>query len=716
MQAFEASHWARAGGSCRREAGGGLAPWASTAVFKGDHFTGDARAMSSGPPPPKAELDEMFERLLDQLMIETDKRQAMRSMPSETKWQMILQQEKIKPADPSSFVDGLRRGEDSAIESVTKLAGLLKNCDRTFLEDFAELGGVRQLFTVQMYWDAQRKAENCKAFVECCRGIMNNPQGLNAVMATPFAVRCLASYLAPSQRHAADVDDEERGHVLQLLAAVSMLEPKAYALVLDALDSIRLAHGQPSRFTCIVTILQTARPSAETLQWSAMAFVNALIYGPEELLTRVWVRTEFIQQGLMAEVEKLERIGSKNGDLLTQLEVFRRRLEEDSQEQTLVAEKGAAGENLEDLWELLNEYVCKEQSQVRPYFISVLQSLLMIPHADAELSSRMWNFAATAITKTLELGEVDRPTAEQYFRDLMAAFGGEQLLVVAAQKHEEGGAGTENADLVAVIEKLNLNPATRRADEYVKLEERKEKLLEAIKAAAGATTGDKPGPTDKDGAALPSLDEHIAKLSEGYDAQIQYLKQQIEFQRSGGAGTAPGPAPPPPPRLVDSTPTPAAPPPAQPSTAPAPPVPGQRVAASPPAPPVPGAPPPGGPPAPPPPPGGRGPPAPPPPPGGRGPPPPPPPGGRGPPPPPPPGGRGPVRLPTTSSVVYAPLTVTDPNLCVRATAWPTSARWPARSWRHTKETKPETTETDEDVKLAEDTRQEGRPDNVCVAQ
>jgi hypothetical protein len=312
----------------------------------------------------------------------------------------------------------------------------------------------------------------------------------------------------------------------------------------------------------------------------------------------------------------------------------------------------------------------------------------------------------------------------------MGAFGGEQLLVVAAQKHEEGGGGAENADLVAVIEKLNLNPAAKRAEEYAKLEERKESLVEAIKAAAAKPTGDEPGTADKDDAAQPSLDEHIAKLSQGYDEQIQYLKQQIAFQRAGGTGTAPGPAPPPPPRLVDSTPVPAAPPPAQPSGAPAPPVvPGDRAAAGPPAPPAPGAPSaPNAPtrsPAPPPPPGGRGPPAPPPP-GGRGPPAPPPPGGRGPPPPPPPGGRGPVRLSTTSSVVCA-LAVAELKFelfCVFATAWPASTtwRWPSRSasfcrwWRYSKEAEPETAEAYEDVELAEDTRQEGRPDHVCVTQ
>lgn len=696
-------------------------------------------------PPPEAELDEMFERFMDERLIEGAAREGMRRMPGETKWQMLMENEKVKTPEPSSFVDDLRRGEDAAIQSVSNLARVLNTCSRTFLEDFAVLGGVRQLFNVQMYWDARRKAENCKAFVECCRGIMCNPNGLNAVMATPFAVRCLASYLAPSQTDEASVDDGQRAHILELLGAVSLLEPNAYALVLDALDSVRLAHGQPSRFTCIVTILQAARPSDEALQSAAMAFVNALISGPEELLTRVWVRTEFIQQGLMAEIEKLERIvssnkGSSNKGLATQLTTFREGLEEDSREQAEVAQKGAAGESLEDLWELLDAYVCKEPTQIRPYFISVLQSLLMIPHADPELSSRMWNFAATAITKTLELGEVDRPTAEQYFRDLMGAFGGEQLLVVAAQKHEEGGAGAENADLVAVIEKLNLNPAAKRAEEYAELEKRKQSLLEAIQATSATTTGDKPGPADKDAEAQPSLDDHIAKLSEGYDQQIQYLKQQIAFQRTGGTSAAPGPPPPPPPRLVDSTPVPAAPPPAQPPGAPAPPVPGERAAASPPAPPAPAASsapnaPPTGPAPPPPPPGGRGPPAPPPPggrgppapppPGGRGPPPPPPPGGRGPPPPPPPGGRGPVRLPNSSCRIACVLSGLNCNLCVFATAWPASTAWwwPAGStstawgvWWRTKEAEPETAEGYEDVELAEDSRQEGQPDHVCVTQ
>jgi hypothetical protein len=588
----------------------------------------------SAPPPPQPELDEMFEDLLDQLMMIDEKvRQGMRKQPAERKWQMILQQGQVKKVDPSSFVEGLRLGGDPAIEKVTSLAGLLKSCDRTFLEDFVEQDGVKQLFTVQMYWDAQRKAENCKPFVQCCRGIMNNAAGLNAVMATPFAVRCLASYLAPRQAHVAGVDDEQRGHILQLLAAVSSLNPKAYALVLDALDNIRLAHGQPSRFTCIVAILQGAGTSSEELQASAMIFVNTLTLSPDELLTRVWVRTEFIQQGLIGEVEKLERIQSKNDAVATQLEAFRHGQAEDAQEQAVVTDKTAAGENLEEIWELLNKYVCNEQSEVRPYFINMLQSLLMIPHADPELSARMWKFAATATIKTLELGEVDRAAAEQYFRDLMAAFGGEQLLVVAAQKHEEGGAGADNADLVAVIEKLNLNPAAKRADEFAMLTER----AESLRAAAAAAT--KPEPVDTTAVpvetAHPPLDAHIATLSQGYDAQIQYLKEQIEFQRAGSTGNAPGPAPPAPPRLVDSVTIAAAPASSQPQ--PPPPTPSQTTAAPPP---VPGAPAPpglpatpGGPPA-------RAPPAPP-----AGGPPPPPGGPRGgpPPPPPPPGGRGPVR-------------------------------------------------------------------------
>ena len=585
--------------------------------------------MESAPTQPSsAELHRLFLGLMDELMIPEAQRPGMEALDDAKKWKMVqesrLGQAATRP-DARAFADGLRVGGDRAVERVVELARVLRTCDRRFLDEFIRHDGVKQLFSLQMNWDPVRKARHCHDFVECCRGVMNTGQaGLDAVMASPFAVRCLASYLAPQQAHisgsTALLGTQHRAHVLELLAAVCVMEDTAgYSLVLDALDNIRLAHAQPSRFTCVLAALGEAGPTETALQTSALTFINALISFPEELLTRLWVRAEFVQHGLIAEVEKLERVGSGNVDLATQLGVFRKIQAEDEKERAAVTDKTAAGDDLEELWELLDTYLCSEHSEVRPFFVNMLQSLLMIPHGDPELSARMWRFAAAATTKTLELGHVDRAASEQYFRDLMGAFGGEQLLVVAAQKHEESGADDAlAADLVAVVEKLNLNPAAKRVDEYAKLKARAESLRSAATSPAAAAPKGTAGGGLKGAGGGPSLDAHIASLSKGYDAQLQSLKDQIQAQRTGKSGAPPAPTPPAPPRLVDSTVV-APPPPAQapaPST-PAPAPPARTAPTGPPsgapAPPAPPAPP-GAPPPPPPP--GRGPPGGPPPPPG----------------------------------------------------------------------------------------------------
>ena len=208
--------------------------------------------------------------LMDELMIPEAQRHAMLVMDDAKKWKMVEESrlgQAATRADGRSFADGLRVGGDRAVERVVELARVLRTCDRRFLDEFIRHDGVKQLFSLQMNWDPVRKARHCHDFVECCRGVMNTGQaGLDAVMATPFAVRCLASYLAPQQAHisgsTALLGTQHRAHVLELLAAVCVMEDTAgYSLVLDALDNIRLAHAQPSRFTCVLAALGEAGPT-----------------------------------------------------------------------------------------------------------------------------------------------------------------------------------------------------------------------------------------------------------------------------------------------------------------------------------------------------------------------------------------------------------------------------------------------------------------------
>jgi hypothetical protein len=329
-------------------------------------------------------------------------------------------------------------------------------------------------------------------------------------------------------------------------------------------------------------------------------------------------------------------------DLAKQLTIFADEMAQDEEEQAALVDKVGVGDHLPELWELIEQYICGDgQSEVYPFFTSILQSLLSIPHGDSEVSSRMWRFAATAVSSTLQLqGDVDRTIAERYFAELLDAFGGEQLLVTAAQRLEEMGPDDDDpltADLVSVVEKLNLNPAAQRAKEYAELRAR----IQTLRASNSIDTRQDADAGDSDAgdaeAALPSLEAHIEALSAGYNAQLQYLNNTIRYLAAGKSGKAPGAAPPLPPQLLDSVL--AAPP--KPSTTPPTAVstpgsatigikPTEGSTATPPTSAR----------------AARGPPAPPPPPAaasrGGGPPPPPPPPGRGPPPPPgappPPGG------------------------------------------------------------------------------
>lgn len=69
----------------------------------------------------------------------------------------------------------------------------------------------------------------------------------------------------------------------------------------------------------------------------------------------------------------------------------------------LSSQDGENDSNWRDLWELLEDYICNDQTGLKPHFVSLLQSLIMIPHdhQDPAASTRIWEFLRQLVSRPM---------------------------------------------------------------------------------------------------------------------------------------------------------------------------------------------------------------------------------------------------------------------------------------------------------------------------
>eukprot|EP00127_Corallochytrium_limacisporum_P000455 Clim_evm11s13 gene=Clim_evmTU11s13 len=538
-------------------------------------------------------IEAMFEKMMDETNIPSDKRQAMRLMPKETQWAMVqahlASAAKEGEKTPSYFVKRLKsRGNPQKLwKTLEALRVSLNSQAVTWVVQFKEAGGLNAVLDVvrEVNNHPERGRYDEAILDECVRSMkafMNNKPGLLEVLNHRDAMIVLASTLE-------NAGLKTMVDVLELLGGVSLVPPNGHALALEALSVQLPVTLVEERFRTLIEILQLFNTSALNIQLkvACMQFINALVNSPPEVDFRVHLRNEFMNLGLGEIIQELSTVD--NESLKVQIDVFLDHVESDSLEiLDRLGDIKAELSNPDDCYMLLRNQL--KGSRAERFFLSAMQHMLLIRE---EYHARHRYFQL--IDRVIQQIVLQRNGYDPDFTGPLELEIGEAIT------------GVQQEDVV-----VDLQARLEEAEKLIELE-RKSKLdnelafqkeMEKIEAKMGGGAG---------GAPNAQQAEEIEILK---SALMSGNKKMYEDWK---AKQAAAPAAPPPP-----------------GGAPPPPPPPPGMAGAPPPPP----PPPGSAPPPPPPPPGGAPPPPPPPPGG-GPPPPPPGMGGGPPPPPPPPGGGP---------------------------------------------------------------------------
>uniref|UniRef100_H2V4C0 Diaphanous-related formin 3 n=1 Tax=Takifugu rubripes TaxID=31033 RepID=H2V4C0_TAKRU len=184
--------------------------------------------------------------------------------------------------------------------------------------------------------------------------------GLDRILGEEKCLALLARAIDPTQP--AMMTD-----VVKLLSAICIVgEENMYVDLEKVLEAITTA-GEWRAIERFNPIVQGLRQRSVQLQVACMQFINALVTSPDELDLRLHIRNEFMRCGLKEMLPQLTNI--RNEALDIQLKVFEEHKEEDMIE---------FSHRLEDIRSELEYPFVVKDSSAEPYFLSMLQHLLLI--------------------------------------------------------------------------------------------------------------------------------------------------------------------------------------------------------------------------------------------------------------------------------------------------------------------------------------------------
>jgi len=520
------------------------------------------------------EVNDAFEKMLDDMNLSEEKKEPLRLQPLIRKKEMLsmhmkgtVQKHRNRYDTPQDYITYLANPDLSVQKIYACMESLriaLTNNPLTWVHDFGPQG-LNQVLSIlnECYnkrdgrWDRVRIQHEC---IKCLKAISNNKQGLKRLCEHREALTLLARSFVPSLPLVM-VD------AVKLMACVCLVPPDGHEKVLEAITTSGEMSGN-SRFQPIIEALGNLEN--DTLTVACVTLINTIVTIPDDLDFRLHLRNEFMRDGLREILEKLGR--KENVDLKFQLKVLHEHREEDFDE--FVQRFDNTRPDLDDVgdcFDVLRNSL--SDTSAEPFFLSILQHLLFV-RDDPNTKVAYYKLIEECIAQIV----LHKNGCDPDFSTKRFSIDVEPLIDVLSER--------------------------QRHDGEPRLEEINKKLEDAL-------TG-----------------------KQEYEAKLAHATQRIsELEGFLASGGGPPPKPPPPPLHMYSAPPPP-PMPGMPPGPPPPPMPGMTGGGGPPPPPMPGMG--GGGPPPPPMPGMSGPP-PPPMPGMSGPPPPPLPGMGGPRPPPPPG-------------------------------------------------------------------------------
>ncbi|KAM9980240.1 hypothetical protein ACTFIZ_006482 [Dictyostelium cf. discoideum] len=304
-------------------------------------------------------IDIAFQSILDEIgVVETEKKHLMATMDTVRKQQLIQsysskkfsknefgnksKKKSVITQSPHYFVDCLKN--DPSKEVLTSLRVRLGNQPLKWLKEFLSLDGVSLLIKVLILNEIKqvKNQEDIYKIAQCLHSlklIMNTKFGLESVIKQPTNIHSIS--LVMDTPHL-----KTRIMVIELLAALCVVNSKGLPLVLSAMDNYREVKREKKPF---IHLFQGLKNPSGSLQATTFALINTLISSSQSVEERQKIRNQFKKLGITKVIEELEPEYANNPDLATQKDLYEQECRWDEQEQIENARGDISDENPEAL-------------------------------------------------------------------------------------------------------------------------------------------------------------------------------------------------------------------------------------------------------------------------------------------------------------------------------------------------------------------------------
>uniref|UniRef100_A0AAR2KV74 Diaphanous-related formin 3 n=1 Tax=Pygocentrus nattereri TaxID=42514 RepID=A0AAR2KV74_PYGNA len=271
------------------------------------------------------EILALFEKMMEDMNLNEDKRVPLREKDLSTKREMVLQYvvtaaktgslKSSSQISPQEFLSELKSGATDE-----KLFACLDSLRVSLTSNPVRYNNSHSHFSFLIPFSGQSDKVDKKSqhkVIQCLKAFMNNKYGLERILGEEKSLALLARAMDPCQP--AMMTD-----VVKLLSAICIVgEENTLEKVLEAITSA----GERLEMNRFSPIVQGLADRSVQLQVACMQLINALVTSPDELDFRLHIRNEFMRCGLR---EILPTLGAiKNEALDIQLKVFEEHKEED---------------------------------------------------------------------------------------------------------------------------------------------------------------------------------------------------------------------------------------------------------------------------------------------------------------------------------------------------------------------------------------------------
>eukprot|EP00126_Sphaerothecum_destruens_P003636 Sdes_comp17403_c0_seq1m6617 len=252
--------------------------------FKGRNHVKNSSSLNIDMPDISDEqLDQMFQKLLEEMDLSEDNRNKLLEFDRKRKWILIQanQANHERKTSEEDSVDSLlghlqqinnSNNEDDKIAALDKLAVALRTLSMRWVISFIEYDGFSFLLHLLNSMTKYEKNGSVHShIIKCIKALMNNNCGLEIVIQHPEGINTISKSLVTT-------NCRTRTLVFEILGAVCLI-PDGHRQVLEGIRHLQASYSLPFRFWTIIESLVWESTSSDeiTLKTSAMAFVNALI-------------------------------------------------------------------------------------------------------------------------------------------------------------------------------------------------------------------------------------------------------------------------------------------------------------------------------------------------------------------------------------------------------------------------------------------------------